>query len=180
MKIKRQIFLSAFYHAAEKGTRTLDPFITSEVLYQLSYFGAAPVSFTDLCYYIWYQRILQAGNDIFYFYCLRRLAVGRTLRASNILHNGTLIHLFVPVSAKLISMPRIRNTLPAWEKSVILKSVARNPGHTWNLNMAGGNRWRQGKEMPKNRIWEKHGENRCLQLKRAIVCRRAAYAMRLP
>ena len=24
---------------AEKGTRTLDPFITSEVLYQLSYFG---------------------------------------------------------------------------------------------------------------------------------------------
>ncbi len=32
------------------------------------------------------------------------LAGGRTLRASNILHNGTLFNLFVPVSAKLISV----------------------------------------------------------------------------
>ena len=36
--IKKAGNFSCFF-SAEKGTRTLDPFITSEVLYRLSYFG---------------------------------------------------------------------------------------------------------------------------------------------
>ena len=38
------------FYQAEKGTRTLDPFITSEVLYQLSYFSEVDLSH-NLIYY---------------------------------------------------------------------------------------------------------------------------------
>ncbi len=50
------------------------------------------------------------------------LAGGRTLRASNILYKGTLINLFVPVSAKLISVAACGNQLTALGNLLIIRT----------------------------------------------------------
>ena len=61
---KKTLETASFLWKAENGTRTHDPFITSEVLYQLSYFS---VSYETIFYWIFhvlsrktYRRIARA------------------------------------------------------------------------------------------------------------------------
>ncbi len=83
---------SSFYMSAEKGTRTLDPFITSEVLYRLSYFGMSDfciimvrssfckVFFSFPASYFSFTRVVE--NGILINVCSKDINVGGIMATS--------------------------------------------------------------------------------------------------